>query len=61
MYMHCSCKHCTLDTLQHSRSYSMQYGIARDLQCIELVLIVKCLAIANQKCLIMHAEHIYMC
>ena len=36
----------------------MQYGIARDLQCIELILIVKCLAIANQKCSIMHAEHI---
>ena len=39
---------------------SMQYSIARDLQCIELILIVKCLAIANQKCSIMHAEHIYM-
>ena len=29
---------------------------------VELILIVKCLAIAiNQKCSIMHAEHIYMC
>ena len=39
----------------------MRYGIAHDLQCIELILIIKCLAIANQKCLIMHAEHIHMC
>ena len=41
----------------------MQYGAARDLQIMyftELILIVKCLAIADQKCSIMHAEHIHV-
>ena len=40
----------------------MQYGVARDLQMYftELILIVKCLTIANQKCSLMHAEHIHM-